>query len=200
MAYNNNVPLGTDPILQSYGQLRANFQAIDAAFADNHVGITQDEKIAGKHNMLTLRPVSPDPATLANQIALYNKLVSSVPELFYRPNNNQTAIQLTYPSLQTGLQSTNPDVYFAQQYTFVAGPFIIYGGRITAPTSGQLVTLTPGTTLLYVDLTVTNPQSGLPINRSNTAVPTGIAGNSFTITYSNLILGTIDIYYFAIGV
>ena len=200
MSYNTAIPIITDPILQSSQQIKANFQAINAAFADNHVGLTRDPLLSGKHSVLTLQPQSGDPTTSATEVAFYNKLVSSVPELFYRPSNSLTPIQMTYPSLQTGVQSTNPDVYFAQQYSFAAGPFIIYGGLIKAPTNNQTVPLSPGTTLLYVDLIVTNPSSNLPATRFNSAAPTSITGTSFNISYQNIIAGTIDVYYFAIGV
>lgn len=191
MSYNSNIPLITDPILQSAQQIRANFQAINSTFANNHAGPTKDPSISGMHDVLILRPQMADPATSATQTALYNKLVSSVPELFFRPNNSQTPIQMTYPSIKADLSN--------MQYSFVAGPFIVYGGFISAPTNGQLVTLTPGTTLLYVDLTVANSTISPTVIAE--AIPTSIAGTSFNITYQNTgSFGSFDVYYFAIGV
>lgn len=199
MSFNSLIPQTTDPTLQSFSQLRANFQAIAAAFGDNHVGLTKTSDVMGKHNVLTMQPVMSDPATSATQIALYNKLVSSVPELFYRPSSSGTPIQMTYPSLQTGIQTTNPNVYYPTQYSFVAGPFIIYGGIVIKPTNGQTVTLTPGTTLLYVDLVVANSSFIAPL--PSYAVPTSISGTSFNISYQTPGAGeTIDVYYFGIGV
>jgi hypothetical protein len=191
MSYNPNIPVIGDSILQSQAQIKANFQAISAAFSDNHVGLTQDPTFSGMHDVLTLRPQGSDPTTSATQIALYNKLVSSVPELFFRPNNSQTPIQLNYPSIKADSSNT--------QYSFVAGPFIVYGGFISAPTNGQVVTLSPGITLLYVDLTAAN--STISPTVPSMAVPTSITGNSFTIKYQNTGgIGSFDVYYFAIGV
>ena len=68
------------------------------------------------HTLLTLRPQATDPTTAADQIAIYNKLVTGIPEIFYRPNSNQTPIQMTYPSLLT--DSSNA------QYSFIAGPLL----------------------------------------------------------------------------
>lgn len=197
MSYNPNIPIITDPILQSASQIKANFKAINAAFADNHVGLTRDDEFSGMHTALTLQPQAGDPVTSVNHNAIYNKLIGGVPELFFAPNNSQTPIQMTYPSLVTGLQSTNPDVYFVRQYSFVAGPFIIYGGKITNPTQGQTVTLTPGTTLIFVDLIVANSKI-LPTQIA-TAIPTNITGTSFDITYQSTISANFDVYYYAVG-
>lgn len=184
--------------MQSFQQLRANFQAINNAFGDNHVGLTQDLEFAGMHNNLTFRPQSGDPTTAANQIAVYNKLVTGIPELFYRPNSSQTPIQLTYPSIQTGLQTLTPPVYFPNQYSFMAGPFIVYGGIFIGVTNNQVFTLTPGTTLLYVDLSVTNVNAESP-NVTKEAIPTNITGTTFTASFQAFTTGTFDIFYFAIG-
>lgn len=191
MSFNASIPVITDPILQSSYQLKANFQAINAAFSTNHVGLTQNSEFSGMHNFVTLRPQNSDPATSATQIALYNKLVSSVPQMFYRPNNSQTPIQMTYSSLKADETNT--------QYSFVAGPFIVYGGLISNPTYNQLVSLSPGTTLLYVDLIIVNMQfpAGAFIIQ---AIPTNISGNSFNITFQNIAHPNFDVYYFAIGV
>jgi len=186
--YNVNIPQGTDPTLQSASQLRANFQAINAAFADNHIGLTQDPELAGMHSQLTLRPQGGNPVTSATQIAIYQKLVAGVPELFYAPSSSQTPIQMTYPSIKADSSNT--------QYSFAAGPFIIYGGFIPAAINGQTVTLTPGTTLIHVDLTIAN----LPVkpNFITMAAPTSIAGTTFTISFPGGL--TIPIYYFAVGI
>ena len=197
------MPQGTDPILQSYSQLKSNFQAIDAAFSDNHVGLTNTTDLVGKHNILTLQPQTLDPATSATQVALYNKLDgSSIPQMFFRPSNNLTPIQMTYTSLQTGMNTTT--TYFPEQYTFSAGPFIIYGGIIVKPSDGDTKTLTPGTTLIYVDLIATNSTikvTGAPGNIPPFAyaIPTNITGTTFTIRFDPNANEKMDLYYFAIG-
>lgn len=189
MSYNVNIPVITDSILISSRQIKTNFQAINASYSANHVGLVNSTDASGKHNVLTFRPQMADPATNATQIALYNKLVSSIPELFFRPNNSQTPIQLTYPSLKTDGTDT--------QYSFAAGPFIIYFGKVSNPTDGQGVNLTPGTTLLYVDLTVTTDENLGPFIAM--AVPTNISGTSFNISFQNIAHGPFDVFYMAVG-
>lgn len=189
MAFNPNIPLVTDQILISYKQLKNNFQAINNAFVANHIGLTQDATISGMHSTLDCRPQTGDPTTSSTQIALYNKLVNSIPELFFRPPSDGTPIQMTYPSIKIDGSSN--------QYSFIAGPFIVYGGTLTGPTNGQVITLTPGTTLLYVDLIAI-----APVNPQNAgyAIPTALntPANSFTFTAPQTVVS--NWYYFAIGV
>ena len=187
MSYNTTIPQGTDPTLQSAAQLRANFQAINVAFGDNHVGLTQDPEFIGMHNLLTLQPQDGDPVTSATQIGLYQKTIAGNQQLFYAPSSSQTPIQMTYQSIKSDLSNT--------QYTFVAGPFVIYGGFIPAATNGQVVTLLPSTTLIHVDLTLANLKT--PVVTFG-AVPSAIAANTFTIQLAGT--SPAPLYYFAVGV
>ncbi len=158
----------------------------------------------GKHRVLILKDqtLAGDPVTSATQTAIYQKIVGSNPSWFYRPSSNGTPIQMSYPSVKTGLQSTNPDVYYQDQYSFVAGPFVVYGGKINNPVNGQLVNLTPNTTLRYVGITITNYKVSNNVNPQalSIAIPTNISGNSFNISFQvQPATVTFDIYYFAIG-
>lgn len=191
MSYNSNIPLGTDPMVKSQGQIRSNYQAINRVFSENHAFM--NSPFQGMHNLLNFR-VQPNPTTSSTQVALYTKLVSGQVRLFYAPSSNQTPIQMTGAALSTGLQSSDPDVYLPEQYSFVPGPFIIYSGKITGATDGQIKTLLPSSTLLYAGVVTIfstskdNPQS-LIIN---------VAGSSFTIRLLPSPV-TQDLYYFAIG-
>jgi hypothetical protein len=195
MSYNINIPQGTDQTLQSQKQLLSNFQTIDSLFGANHYPLTGEQNYQGMHTVLTMQPQGGDPPTNATQISLYNKLdINSIPALFFAPNNSQTPIQLTYPFINT--TSTN-----TQQYTFVAGPFVIYGGKIKNPTNGQVITLSPTSNLLYVGLTRGNSKT-LSARISYAPTPTNINSppSTFTINYENVpstIVG--DIYYLVIG-
>lgn len=188
LSYNANIPVSSDLTVASQAQIRGNFQAINQAFSNNHAALTGNNS-QGQHIVMTMQPQTADPTTLATQTALYNKLVTSVPNLFWRPQTNATPIQLTYPSISTGTAAT--------QYSFVAGPFVIYGGLISAATNGQLVTLSPATTLIYVGLTVANVT---PTNLNiNAAVATNVAAASFRIAFDVTASTTHDIYYLAVG-
>ncbi len=201
-AYNPNIPQAGDKRAVSQQQIRTNFQVINSVFSENHESLTSDATIRGMHRVLKLRTQVANPVTSATETAIYQKLVAGVPNLFYRPNNSQTPIQMTYPSIGT----TTVAPYALRQYSFVAGPFVIYGGLITTPTNGQTVTLVPTTTLLYVGLIVTHFKILIP-GPGNAAppfdaIPKNIVGSSFDIAFKTQpVPGSIsfDVYYLAIG-
>jgi len=188
MSYNPNIPQANDPRPQSQYQIKANYQAINTVFANNHEPLTSNNQ--GMHDVLTMRPQGSDPTTNSAQIALYNKLDTSVPPipvLFFMAANSATPIQLTSPNISTAANQ-------AQQFSFVAGPFVVYGGIIKNPANGDTVTLSPSTTLKYVGLTSANVTAN---SNLVTSAATSISGSSFTINFQNAT--KIDIYYLAIG-
>lgn len=196
MSFNAAIPQVTDPRAQSAIQMKANFQAINSVFAANHIPINGDPVNGyegGQHSVLTLRSQTVDPVTSADEVAIYNKLVTGTPELFYAPSSAQTPIQMTRDSIDTDTANA--------KYTFIAGPFTIYGGKVANPTNGQVVNLSPSTTLIYVGLVVTKANPNLPTTLF-AACATNLAANAFTIRYSATITNPADleVYYLAIGV
>jgi hypothetical protein len=194
MSYNTAIPEATDPILLSQGQILANYNAINSVFNNNHYPLTgTNQDFQGMHNFMVMRPQASDPVTDATHTAFYNKLdANSIPELFFKPNNNQTPIQLTYPSLNTSLSSTAP-------YSFVAGPFVIYAGIIKGVTNNQVITLSPTTNLLYVGLTSANITSTNLPTQIRACVPKNINSPMSTFTVLTPTIATLDCYYIAIG-
>ncbi len=194
MSYDPNIPQSTSKRVISQMQIKANYTSIFNAFARNHSPLGNPD-LQGQHNVLTLRPQSSNPTTSATQIAIYNKLVSGVPNIFFRPSSDQTPIQLTYPTIGTSSTPT----YAVNQYSFVAGPFVVYTGFITNVTVPTVVTVSPATTLRYVGLGIFNYRTNFPFSLA-AAAATGISGSSFTIT-PNFVsgIGVFDVYYLAIG-
>lgn len=180
----------------SQRQIQANYQAINSIFSANHVALNADTpgKSQGMHNVMTLRAQTGDPTTTADQVALYSKIVSNQAMLFFRPCSNQTPIQLTYPSISTGILTTDPDVYLPQQYTFLAGPFVVYLGEVNV-VDGDTVTLLPSTTLLYVGLI----QKGSLGGSKCSAAATNIAGNQFVVRLPSNSAPFWPVFYMAIG-
>ena len=194
MSYNPVIPQASSKRVISQRQIQANYTGIFNAFAKNHSTLGNSDT-QGMHDVLILRAQPIDPTTTATQVAIYNKLVSSIPNLFYMPNNTQTPIQMNYPSIQIGLQPSPPNTYFAQQYSFVAGPFVVYAGVLVNVTPNQLVTLLPVTTLRFVGVTVRN---FVGVNIVNSVAATNITGNTFNINFQAG-TATRDVYYIAIG-
>jgi len=172
----------------------ANFQAINQTFFENHVGLTSENNI-GKHDSLTLRPQGSDPATNADQAAIYNKLVTTIPQLFFRPNTNQTPIQLSNEKLDTLQTGAGGDA----QSSFIAGPFTIYFGYFVNCPPSQLITLLPTSNLIYVGLSTVKTNAGNGPQGTYIATPINISVNQFTITHDAVSLVNPTIYYMAIG-
>jgi hypothetical protein len=192
MSYSAGIPNATDPRALSQKQMLANFQTINTVWAVNHTNLTGTSP-TGQHDVLTIRRQTTDPTTTATQVSLYNKLVSSIPELFFRPKNNGTPIQLTYPTINAGSGDT--------QQTFIAGPFIVYAGILTGGvTNGQVVTLTPSSTLIYANVTGIDVSASIERNIGIVATTLNTPLSSFTVNFFVSPVAPVEnIYYFAIG-
>lgn len=193
MSYNISIPVATDILAISQRQIVANFTAMNDVFQRNHVAFTASEDL-GKHTVLNLQPVA-DPTTNADQIALYNKLVTSVPQLFFRGKSDATPIQLTNSNLNT-LQTGSPG---GTQSTFLAGPFTVYMGFVVASISGHVITLTGSTNVVYAGISTYLVEQDA--GDSTTAAISNITGNQFTFTFSTIkIKKPPTIYYMAVGI
>ncbi len=198
MGFNPAIPQPGDFLGISQKQILSNYQAIASAWLENHVPLTADKNV-GKHEVLTLRPQVDHPVTVLGQVALYNKLVASVPQLFYRPSLNQTPIQMSNSNLNTIQTGSTGDA----QSSFLAGPFTIYFGFISNCTNLQVITLLPVSTLLYVGLSTILP-AGINVGSATTAAAFGMTANQFTIVFNDTATGITapkkpTIYYMAIG-
>lgn len=152
MSFNPNIPQISNFLALSQKQILANFQAINNSFVQDHVALGLENQ--GMHDVLTLRPQSGDPTTTTTESALYNKLVSTVPQAFFRPSSNQTPIQLSNSNIST---LATGGINGADQYTFLAGPFTMYMGYILNSPNNNTITLLPATTLLYVGISTYLP-------------------------------------------
>ena len=83
MAWNPNIPLATDPVDISQGDIQANFTALDPIFN-------------GINNFIILPIQGSTPTTSASQVSLFSANDgSSNPQLFYGPPSTATAVNLT---------------------------------------------------------------------------------------------------------
>lgn len=196
MAFNPNIPQNSDYMMVSQPEIQSNFQTIFSSFSENHVPLNSEAPLQGQHSQIVFREQTGDPTTSADQVALYTKASGSDTVIFYRPHSNATPIQLNYPNISTGLASTNPDVYKTTQYSFIAGAFVVYFGKITGATNGQVIALTPSTTLIQVGCTLS---AAFVLVTSTMAIATNISGNQFTIKVDNTLPNPFDFYYVAIG-
>lgn len=190
MSYNPNL---SNFLSLAQRQMLANFKSINNSFFQNHVSLTANEDL-GKHNALILRPQTTDPTTTVDQCAIYNKLVSTIPQLFFRPASNGTPIQMSNSNLNTIQTGSLPET----QSSFLAGPFTIYVGYIRNCQDGQIVNLLPASTLKYVGLSTFI--NNITPNLATTAAATNINSNHFTVRFNtSQIITNPTIYYMAIG-
>lgn len=95
MSYNASIPQPGDLLSASQGQLLVNFDQINQKFGIDHYGLDPATANDGKHKKVTLPEQSSAPTTGADEGAVYTKDVSGVTQLFYRPSNNGTEVQLS---------------------------------------------------------------------------------------------------------
>lgn len=133
MAYNNNIPQPTDNIsTQSQADLLENFAQLETQFSVNHTSLLAGAD-NGKHIHTTYLDQGANPATAANEVAMYAKDLGGVSTLYFRKESNGTVIQMT------GQDPTSA----AQGSTFLPGGVILKWG------SAAIVSGAGGTTVNF---------------------------------------------------
>lgn len=98
MAYLNNIPTAAQRLRDSQPQLLENFATISALLGVDHVIVPWTDPATGnqgKHNQVTLPEQGGDPATLADEMAVYTKAVAAVSQMFLRREGNGEVIDFT---------------------------------------------------------------------------------------------------------
>lgn len=135
MTFQANIPLPTDLISVSQGDIKNNFVSVNAAWNINHVGFNATG--AGKHNFVQYPFQGSDPATNSTEWATYTKTAG----YFIRAPSNGAIIQLT---ANVTPSAANPGI------TFLPGGAIMQWGQAafvgTNPTLTVVFpTMFPGT-------------------------------------------------------
>src|SRR5277367_347999 len=110
MAYNPNIPLNTDSIKVSAGNIQENYSQINTVFGRNHGPF--NTAFAGMHNFIQM-PVQVDPPTTAdNEGALFTQLgeFSGLIELMFRRQSDGNVVNITQ-SLGNTI-ATDPGFFF----------------------------------------------------------------------------------------
>lgn len=102
MSYNANIPLATDKLSKSQGDILANFQAANAYFSRNHIAFaTNNTALNGKHtfvemtNSISNVKPNPSPALAAQSGTIYTKRNANLSDLFYTNDASGNEYQLT---------------------------------------------------------------------------------------------------------
>lgn len=182
MTFNPNIPQGGDPFSQSQGQILTNFGTSNSIFGVNHGEFNNSTVLdRGKHKKVDFLRIAP-PGTLANEAVVYQRLVGTDSNLFFRRDNTAADIQLT--GKDPVVNSTGS--------TFLPGGILLNWGSVVASAAGvNAVFATAFTAALY-------------------SVTLGVQGNSTSVTssWTTVDLTKINIYntsnqvvfYMAIGV
>ena len=94
MSYNAAIPQPTDPISQSQNQILTNFSQANIAIGVDHTALDVALN-QGKHKKSTYVEQTLDPATAANEMAIYSKDVAGVTTEFLRKESNGTVIAMS---------------------------------------------------------------------------------------------------------
>lgn len=190
MAYNNSIPLSTDLIANSQGQILGNFAAIDGGttgsttggFARNHITLT-DATSGGLHYRVDFSQNLSDP-TLTNMVSsLYPKLTSSLSQLFFRNSSNIAQL--------TGLTIVNNSINGNNYGVTTPWGIVLNFGNCVTNSSGKTITYAvPFSSVYSIQATSnqTSPANSATINNTSTTQLTiySVASNT--------------VFYFAIGV
>ena len=124
MTFQSNIPLSTDLLSVSQGDILGNFQALGSAWPVNHVDFNASG--AGKHKYVEFPDQGSDPAGAASELTLFAKLdAGSTTQLYYKRNAEGTSYQLT---------AQNPTIASSGS-TFLPGGIILKWGSASVTNS-----------------------------------------------------------------
>ena len=127
MTFNAAIPAATDLISQSQSQIQTNFSQSNTAFGIDHTAFDVVSN-QGKHKKSTYVEQAADPATSANEVALYSKDLAAVSTLFLRKESNGTVVQM----------SGQDPTAAAAGSTFLPGGIIMKWGTVSAATANPI--------------------------------------------------------------
>lgn len=182
MTFNANIPQATDLISQSQSQIQTNFSQSNTAFGIDHTAFDVVTN-QGKHKKSTYVEQGSDPATSANEVALYSKDLASVSTLYLRKESNGTVIQMS---------GADP-IDAASGKTFLPGGFLMQWGTysIASPLTTTAVSFASNFNTVY-SLVITGNTVGQVASYSSLAT-SGFTGVRSSTT------GTNTFTYIAIG-
>lgn len=120
MTFNASIPQPNDLISQSQAQIQTNFSQSNTAFGIDHTAFDVVSN-QGKHKKSTYVEQAANPATSANEVAVYSKELSGASTLYLRKENNGTVIQM----------SAQDPTIAASGSSFLPGGVIIKWGSAT---------------------------------------------------------------------
>lgn len=186
MAFNENIPQGSDNPSTSQGQILNNFQAINTAFNLNHGNFNDADQ--GKHDLIDLVRQTLPKAANATEGLLFSALVNGASELYYA-KDGANGVQFT------GLQpSTGGGTGTSYSWDFAIGLSIRFGSVSHTGTATTITFDTAFPNSAYVVLI--SPQGSAALET---------ASNVQSLTTANFSINTVSssagvsYFYIALG-
>lgn len=184
MVYNPNIPLPTDFLSDSQGDIKANFGAADTIMGIDHFQFSDGTSNKGKHKWEHIVEVANyaaiTPAPAASEDVVYAKSAtsegaSSETNLFMSPDASGNEYQLT--RTVTGKFSTFGTTVSDKGWTFLPGGLLLQYGFATSNTSSPNGTVTFPvaftSTPFSIQLNVLENSNSRRITHVNTLTSTG---------------------------
>ena len=188
--YTPSVPQAAQTISSTQAPIQSNFQAISDLVAVNHTPFGSNAALPGTHSVITfadqsgVSPFPPNPLQ-SGQVNLYNSVVSSKAQLY-----------LQYP---TGSPIPITSGSAANGYAYLMNGTLMQWGSATFSGSGNVAVTFPvaySSTVYNIQLTPSGSSSASVYN----FIVNTISTTGFGIQVNAPIVGTPQIYWFAIGV
>lgn len=196
--YNPLIPLATDRLSTSQGQLKTNFTQLDTQFGVDHSNFnTGSGNGTGFHKQVTLP--APIAATASGTIGIIHSVngtgltFNGIPLPFFANFNNSATHD--YPMLPDLVNTSGSN------YTFTLGNLIfkLGTGQFPNSTGSQSATVTYGTAFPTAGLIVLCQSAGVSGINSPIFVSQGSITSSFTANRTNASTSQNNFYYLAIG-
>lgn len=192
MTFNAAIPQATDLISNSQSQIQTNFSQSNTAFGIDHTAFDVVSN-QGKHKKSTYVEQGADPATLADEMALYSKDLAGVTTLYLRKENNGTVVQI---SGQDPTSATSGSSFLPGGIVIKWGTFSIGGSGTATPT---FATAFPNNCFVVVPAVI---DSGSPTVADSAVYAYNYTVNGFSATGTKRVSRTalaLTASYIAIG-
>lgn len=142
MAYLPSIPLGNQTLKSSQPQIKENFTVLNNVYSHDHFAYTEtNAAYIGRHKFVTIPANLTLPTPGSNELAIYSKIVSGNPEIFWRRNGSLTELQLTsggYPTTNPGSMQLKAAVRFQATTGSISYSFNVTSVSYSAPQNYQV--------------------------------------------------------------
>lgn len=191
--YLPNIPLASDLLSKSQGNIRDNFTSANTTFGINHLAFDNATANIGKHKFVQMPAGSLPAGLISGEGTLYTKS-STGSQLYYSPDNTSNEYQITRT-----IASTFATFSQIPGWTFLPGGMLMQWGQVSTPGAGPSIVTFPvafaaASSVYSIQLTARNDGSHSAFNYYVDGAPTT---NNFT--YRGTTSSSDTLFWMAIG-